>query len=80
MIRSEDSEEAEAATGSPGPESGGRFADSGKDLETGTVDDALVMELVMKLITLHCASHGCEVGAETCALNWKEEGFACHCS
>ena len=40
MFRSEDSEEAEAATGSPGPESGGRFTDSGKDLETGTVDDA----------------------------------------
>ena len=83
MIRSEDSEEAEAATGSPGPESGGRFADSadsGKDLETGTVDDALGMELVTKLITLQFASHGCEVGVETCALNWKEEGFACHCS
>jgi len=38
------------------------------------------MELVMKLITLQFASHGCEVRVETCALNWKEEGFACHCS
>ena len=81
MIGSEDSEaEPDAVTGSPGPVSGGWFVDSGKVLETGAVDDALVMELVMKLIRLQFASHGCEVGVEACALNWKEEGFACHCS
>lgn len=41
MIRPEDSE-AEAATGNP--ESGGQFADSGEEMETGTDDDVDCIE------------------------------------
>lgn len=75
MIRPEDSE-AEVATGSPDSESGGQFANSGGDMETGTDDDAFVTEL----ITLRCAISGCEVELEACALDCIEEGFARHCS
>jgi len=65
--------EAEAATGSP--KSGGQFADSEKDRETGTDGGAFVMEL----IRLRCATSGCEVGLEACALDCSEGGFAAQC-
>ena len=57
-------------------ESGGQFADSGEDKETGTDADAFVTEL----ITLRCATSGCEVRLEACALHSIEEGFARHFS
>jgi hypothetical protein len=71
VIRPEDSE-AEAPTGSP--ESGGQFADSGEDMETATDNDAFATEL----ITLRCATRGCEVGLEACTLECTGEGLAGH--